>query len=111
MPIRIAVTVEALRDLGYDVITASGPQQALEQVNSIPHLHLLVTDVVMPDMNGPALANHITALRPSVKVLYTTGYSRNAVLSDGELDREVGILPKPFTIDQLTLKVRQALDQ
>jgi len=77
----------------------------------MPHLHLVVTDVVMPGMNGPALAGHITALRPSVKVLYTTGYSRSAVLSDGVLDREAGILPKPFTIDQLKLKVRQALDQ
>jgi signal transduction histidine kinase len=105
------MTVEALRDLGYDVIAASGPQQALDELNSIPHLHLIVTDVVMPGMNGPALADHIITLRPSVKVLYTTGYARNAVLSDGVLDREVGILPKPFTIDQLTLKVRQALDQ
>jgi signal transduction histidine kinase/ActR/RegA family two-component response regulator len=103
------MTVEALRDLGYNVISASGPQQALDELNSIPHLHLLVTDVVMPGMNGPALAEHIKALRPSVKVLYTTGYARNAVLSDGMLDREVGILQKPFTIDQLTLKVRQAL--
>jgi signal transduction histidine kinase len=104
------MTVEALRDLGYNVISAAGPQQALDELNSIPHLHLVLTDVVMPGMNGPALADHIKALRPSVKVLYTTGYARNAVLSDGMLDREVGILQKPFTIDQLTLKVRQALD-
>ncbi|HZE43173.1 MAG TPA: ATP-binding protein [Steroidobacteraceae bacterium] len=103
------MTVEALRDLGYSVISAAGPQQALDELNSILHLHLLVTDVVMPGMNGPALAEHIKALRPSMKVLYTTGYARNAVLSDGMFDREVGILQKPFTIDQLTLKVRQAL--
>jgi signal transduction histidine kinase/ActR/RegA family two-component response regulator len=105
------MTVEALRDLGYNVISASGAQQALDELNSIPHLHLVVTDVVMPGMNGPALADHIKALRPSVKVLYTTGYARNAVLSEGMLDREAGVLQKPFTIDQLTLKVRQALDQ
>jgi CheY-like chemotaxis protein len=105
------MTVEALRDLGYDVISASGAQPALDAVNSIQHLHLVVTDVVMPGMNGPALADHIRALRPSVKVLYTTGYARNAVLSDSMLDREVGILQKPFTIDQLRLKVRQALGQ
>jgi len=103
------MTVEALRDLGYEVISASGAQQALDELKSIPHLHLVVTDVVMPGMNGPALADHIKALRPSVKVLYTTGYARNAVLSEGMLDREIGILQKPFTIDQLTLKVRQAL--
>jgi signal transduction histidine kinase/ActR/RegA family two-component response regulator len=105
------MTVEALRDLGYEVISASGAQQALDELDSIQHLHLVVTDVVMPGMNGPALADHIRALRPSVKVLYTTGYARNAVLSDSMLDREVGILQKPFTIDQLRLKVRQALGQ
>jgi signal transduction histidine kinase len=105
------MTVEALRDLGYTVVSASGPQQALDGLNSIPHLDLVVTDVVMPGMNGPAMAEHIKALRPSVKVLYTTGYARNTVLSDAMLDREVGILQKPFTIDQLTLKVRQALGQ
>jgi signal transduction histidine kinase len=106
-----AMTVEALRDLGYSVISASGGQQALDELNAIPHLHLVVTDVVMPGMNGPALAGRIKALRPSVKVLYTTGYARNAVLSDGMLDREVGILQKPFTIDQLRLKVQQALGE
>jgi signal transduction histidine kinase/ActR/RegA family two-component response regulator len=105
------MTVEALRDLGYNVISASGAQQALDELDAIPHLHLVVTDVVMPGMNGPALADHIKTLRPSVKVLYTTGYARNAVLSDSMLDREVGILQKPFTIDQLRLRVRQALGQ
>jgi CheY-like chemotaxis protein len=105
------MTVEALRDLGYDVIAASGPQEALNELQAIPHLHLVFTDVVMPGMNGPALADHIKALRPAVKVLYTTGYTRHAVLSDAILDREVGVLPKPFTVEQLTLKVRQALDQ
>jgi signal transduction histidine kinase len=105
------MTVEALRDLGYDVIAASGPQEALAELHAIPHLHLVFTDVVMPGMNGPALADHIKALRPAVKVLYTTGYTRNAVLSDAMLDRAVGVLPKPFTVEQLTLKVRQALDQ
>jgi signal transduction histidine kinase/ActR/RegA family two-component response regulator len=105
------MTVEALRDLGYDVVSASGPQQALDELKRLPQLHLVFTDVVMPGMNGPVLAGHIKAQRPSVKVLYTTGYARNAVLSDGMLDREVAILPKPFTVDQLMLKIRQALDQ
>jgi signal transduction histidine kinase len=105
------MTVEALRDLGYEVIAASGPQEALDELTAIPQLHLVFTDVVMPGMNGPALANRIKAQRPAVKVLYTTGYTRNTVLSDAMLEREVGVLPKPFTVEQLTLKVRQALDQ
>jgi signal transduction histidine kinase/ActR/RegA family two-component response regulator len=104
------MTVEALRGLGYEVIAVSDPRAALDELKLIPHLHLVLTDVVMPGMNGPALADRIKALRPSVKVLYTTGYSRNAVLSPA-LDREVGLLPKPFTIDQLMSKVRQTLDQ
>ncbi|MDP9007616.1 MAG: ATP-binding protein [Pseudomonadota bacterium] len=104
------MTAEALRGLGYEVIAVSGPREALDELSTIPQLHLVLTDVVMPDMNGPALADCIKAVRPSVKVLYTTGYSRNAVLSPA-LDREAGVLPKPFTIDQLMSKVRQALDQ
>lgn len=105
------MTVEALCNLGYEVIAVPGPKEALDELSAIPHLHLVFTDVVMPDMNGPALADRIKALRPSVKVLYTTGYSRNAVLSHSLHDREVVLLPKPFTIEQLMLKVRQALDQ
>ena len=104
------MTVEALRGLGYEVVAVSDPRAALDELRLIPHLHLVLTDVVMPGMNGPALADRIKALRPSVKVLYTTGYGRNAVLSPA-LDREAGLLPKPFTIDQLMSKVRQTLDQ
>jgi signal transduction histidine kinase/ActR/RegA family two-component response regulator len=104
------MTVEALRGLGYEVVAFADPRAALDELRLIPHLHLVLTDVVMPGMNGPALADRIKALRPSVKVLYTTGYSRNAVLGPA-LDREVGLLPKPFTVDQLMSKVRQTLDQ
>jgi signal transduction histidine kinase/ActR/RegA family two-component response regulator len=105
-----AMTVEALRGLGYEVIPAAGPQQAIDGLNGHGQLHLLFTDIVMPGMNGRALADHIKTLRPSVKVLYTTGYTKNAVIHNGMLDRDVAFLPKPFTIDQLALKVRQTLD-
>jgi signal transduction histidine kinase/ActR/RegA family two-component response regulator len=105
-----AMTVEALRGLGYEVIPAAGPQQALEGLHALTQVHLLFTDVVMPGMNGRALAERIKEMRPSVKVLYTTGYTRDAVIHDGMLDRDVAFLPKPFTIDQLAHKVRQTLD-
>jgi signal transduction histidine kinase/CheY-like chemotaxis protein len=104
------MTVEALRGLGYVVIAASGPEQALDGLNSAGHLHLLFTDVVMPGMNGRALADRVKALRPLVKILYTTGYTRDAVIHNGMLDRDVAFLPKPFNIDQLAQKVRQTLD-
>jgi signal transduction histidine kinase/ActR/RegA family two-component response regulator len=104
------MTVEALRGLGYEVIPASGPQQAIDGLNSHRELHLLFTDVVMPGMNGRVLADRVKAIRPSVKVLYTTGYTRNAVIHNGMLDRDVAFLAKPFTIDQLAHKVRQTLD-
>jgi signal transduction histidine kinase/ActR/RegA family two-component response regulator len=106
-----AMTVEALRDLGYDVIAASGPQQALDDLNAIPNLNLVFTDVVMPGMSGRTLASHIRARRPAVKVLYTTGYTQSAVIHDAMLDRDVGFLAKPFTVDQLARKIRQTLDQ
>jgi signal transduction histidine kinase len=106
-----AMTVEALRDLGYEVIAASGPQQALDDLNAIPNLNLLFTDVVMPGMSGRTLASQIRARRPAVKVLYTTGYAQNAVIRDAMLDHDVGFLAKPFTVDQLARKIRQTLDQ
>jgi signal transduction histidine kinase len=105
------MTTEALRDLGYEVVAASGPQEALDDLNGIPHLNLVFTDVVMPDMSGRTLASQIRARRPGVKVLYTTGYAQSAAIHDAMLDRDVGFLAKPFTVDQLARKVRQTLDQ
>ena len=104
------MTVEALRGLGYEVIPAAGPQQAIDGLHSHERLHLLFTDIVMPGMNGRALADRVKAMRPSVKVLYTTGYTRDAVIHNGMLDRDVAFLAKPFTVDQLAHKVRQTLD-
>jgi len=103
------MTVEALRDLGYEVIAASGPQQALHDLNAIPNLSLVFTDVVMPEMNGRTLASQIRARRPGVKVLYTTGYDQSAASQDSP-DRDMGSLAKPFTVDQLARKIRQTLD-
>jgi signal transduction histidine kinase len=105
------LSVQLLRDLGYTVIHASDAKQALSMVESSTAFDLLFTDVVMPDMNGKQLADRVRELRPGLKVLYTTGYTRNAVIHNGMLDRDVSFLPKPFTIQQLATKVRQVLDQ
>jgi len=104
-----SMTVEALRDLGYSVIAASGPEQAIDLLEDGTAPHLLFTDVVMPGMNGRALADRIREKRPGIKVLYTTGYKR-AAAADGLLDRGAAFLPKPFTVDQLAAKVRSTLD-
>jgi signal transduction histidine kinase len=105
------MSVQMLRDLGYTVIHASDGKHALAMLDSQPSFDLLFTDVVMPDMNGKQLADLIRQQRPALRVLYTTGYTRNAVIHNGILDRDVSFLPKPFTIQQLATKVRQVLDQ
>ena len=104
------ISVDALRYLGYAVLHASTGEQALELMAQQSHIDLLFTDIVMPGINGRVLAQRASLQWPEVKVLYTTGYTRNAVVHNGVLDEDVELLPKPFTIDQLALKVRQVLD-
>jgi signal transduction histidine kinase/CheY-like chemotaxis protein len=105
-----SIAVEALRNLGYSVMAADGPEQALGLIENGAAPHLLFTDVVMPGMNGRVLAERIREKRPGIKVLFTTGYSRGAALADGATDRSAPLLSKPFTIDQLASKIRNALD-
>jgi two-component SAPR family response regulator len=71
---------------------------------------LLFTDIVMPEINGKRLADQAREARPDLKVLYTTGYTRNAVVHNGVVDADVSLVAKPFTVEQLARKVRQILD-
>ncbi len=105
-----AFSVEALRELGYTVLEARSGARALEMLGNAPAVTLLFTDVVMPEMSGPQLAAAATVRSPSLKVLYTTGYTRNAIVHNGVLDAGTQLLQKPFSIDQLALKVRAILD-
>jgi signal transduction histidine kinase/ActR/RegA family two-component response regulator len=105
------MSVDALRDLGYTVHHASGGAEALKVLATQQGIKLLFTDIVMPDMSGRQLADLAQARMPGLKVLYTTGYTRNAVVHDGTLDPGVAFLAKPFTIALLAAKVRQVLDQ
>jgi DNA-binding NtrC family response regulator len=106
-----AFAEEALRDLGYDVVAAESATDALAQVARAPNVDLLLTDVVMPDTNGRELAEQVLKIRPGLPVLYMTGFTRNAVVHNGVLDPGVNFMAKPFTVDQLAAKVREALEQ
>jgi len=105
-----AYSTEALRELGYHVIEARSGEAALEALRSGATPVLLFTDVVMPEMSGPQLASAVLAKLPNLKVLFTTGYTRNAIVHNGVLDPGTHLLQKPFSIDQLAAKVRQVLD-
>ena len=104
------MSVDALRELGYLVVQASDANQALTVLELQPRIDLLFTDVIMPDMNGRLLAEAARAKRPGLKVLYTTGYTKNAIVHNGMLDHDVAFLPKPFTIAELAVKVRAVID-
>ncbi|HTU11333.1 MAG TPA: response regulator [Allosphingosinicella sp.] len=104
-----AMTVEALTELGYSVVHAPDGETALARLRELARIDLLFTDVVMPGMNGRQLADRVLAERPGTRILYTTGYTRDAVVHDGMLDPGVAFLAKPFTIDQLARKIADAL--
>jgi nitrogen-specific signal transduction histidine kinase/CheY-like chemotaxis protein len=104
------LTTEALHELGYTVFDADSAASALSTLDRIAEVKLLFTDVVMPDMNGKKLADEATRRRPGLKVIFTTGYTANAVVHGGTLDQGVNFLSKPFTLDQLATKVRSVLD-
>ncbi len=103
-------SVDALTELGYRVLEADGYANALRVLDNNPQIALLFTDIVMPDANGRALADEARGRRRDLKVLYTTGYTRNAVVHNGVLDPGVELIGKPYTIEQLAAKVREVLD-
>ena len=103
-------SVDALRELGYIVISAANGGEALRALDEQPSVTMLFTDIVMPEMNGRKLADAALEMRPDVKILFTTGYTRNAVVHNGMLDAGVAFLPKPFSVTQLGIKVREVLD-
>jgi signal transduction histidine kinase/CheY-like chemotaxis protein len=104
------MSVEALRDLGYTVIHASDGHQALERIKNSPGISLLFTDIMMPGMTGRQLADKAQELRPDMRILYTTGYTRNAIVHNGMVDYGISFLPKPFSLQSLARKAREVLD-
>jgi DNA-binding NtrC family response regulator len=93
------------------VFDSENAANALAILDREAGIKLLFTDVVMPDTNGKKLADEALRRRPALKVLFTTGYTANAVVHGGVLDAGVNLISKPFTLDQLAAKVRAILDQ
>jgi signal transduction histidine kinase/ActR/RegA family two-component response regulator len=110
----------ALRELGqamlemngYTVLCAENAAKALEMATAhAGPIHLLLTDVILPAMNGRALAERISKFRPDIKVLFVSGYTEDIIVHHGQLDAGTNFLEKPYTHEALNLKVREVLDQ
>ena len=102
---------DVLRGLDYRVVAAPNAEAALDLLRSDRTVDLLLTDIVMPGWNGRELASEAERVRPGIRVLYMTGYSRNAVVHGGRLDEGVDLLQKPVSQAQLATRVRIALDR
>jgi PAS domain S-box-containing protein len=104
-------SLETLRELGYTALEASEGEAALMIIEERPDIALLFTDVGLPGkFNGRQLADEAKKRRPDLRVLFTTGYARNAIVHDGRLDPGVQLITKPFTYDTLASKLRDLLD-
>jgi signal transduction histidine kinase/CheY-like chemotaxis protein len=106
----LQLTSAGLRDLGYTVLEAKHADEAVKHLVNGATVDLMLTDIVMPDINGRKLAEKATSLRPGLKVLFMTGFTKNAVVHNGMLDAGVNFLAKPFTLEELARKLREVLD-
>lgn len=105
-----AFVADALQASGYDVIEASHPSEALALSRRHPGgIRLLITDLVMPELNGQQLAELLRSSQPAMKVLFMSGYAEASILAAGLEDVRGRLLPKPFTLDDLLGRVEQAL--
>lgn len=101
-----------LKELGYVVLIASTPGEAINIAkNYTSEIHLLITDVIMPEMNGRDLSKLICHIRPDIKCIFTSGYTANVIAHHGVLDEDVWFLPKPFSMNDLSLKIHQILEE
>lgn len=104
-----AATVAMLEELEYAVFQADSGAAALQILEADPEIALLMTDVVMPGMDGRQLADEAQRRWPSLRVLFTTGYTRNAIVHNGVLDADVSMIGKPYTLEALSQKISEVL--
>ena len=99
----------ALRMRGYNVLEASGGEEALEIVKQGHVIHLLITDVVMPNMDGPTMVRHVKELNPGLPVIFMSGYAEEAFRRNDQSSEDIHFLPKPFGLKQLAAKVKDVI--
>ena len=104
-----AFAAESLEELGFVAHAAEDAETALELLERRPGVSVLLTDVVMPGTDGRRLADAAVGMRPDLKVLFMTGYTRNAIVHNGRLDEGVALITKPFTLDDLARELRAVL--
>ncbi len=110
-PMILEMTTRMLERLGYTVLTAGTPNEAVRLAQKHPaRIDLLLTDVVMPEMNGRDLAKNLLSIYPDIRQLFMSGYTANVIAHHGVLDEDVHFIQKPFSIRDLAEKVREALD-
>jgi two-component system cell cycle sensor histidine kinase/response regulator CckA len=110
-PMILDMTTAMLELQGYRVLAAGTPGEAQRLAREhTGEIQLLLTDVVMPQMNGRDLAKYLQAIHPNLKCLFMSGYTANVIAHHGVLDEGVHFIPKPFSLANLAVKVRQALD-
>jgi CheY-like chemotaxis protein len=108
----LEMTTEILERLGYNVLAAGTPGEAIRLAQEYPGLiDLLLTDVVMPEMNGRDLAKNLLSIYPDIRRLFMSGYTANVIAHHGVLDEGVHFIQKPFSMNDLGAKIREALDK
>ena len=106
------MTQSMLKRIGHEVISVDSPINALSLCKTNDRrIDLLLTDVVMPEMNGPELRDRIQNERSDIKVLFMSGYTSNVIVKHGVLKPGVHFLQKPFSLRQLSLKVKEAMEE
>ena len=111
-PAILNMTRMMLERKGYSVLSAATPADAIDMAKAhTDKIHLLMTDVVMPEMNGRQLSSQIIALYPDIKLLFMSGYTANVIAHQGVLDEGVAFIQKPFSMKDLAVKVREVLDK
>jgi two-component system, cell cycle sensor histidine kinase and response regulator CckA len=99
-----------LKAIGYQSITAKNGRDAISIISQNDNIDLLLTDIIMPKMNGTELADRVQAIRPELKVLFMSGYTENVLSQRGKINQQINFLRKPFTVNSLHHKIRETLD-
>ncbi|KJR40076.1 PAS/PAC sensor hybrid histidine kinase [Candidatus Magnetoovum chiemensis] len=101
-----------LERLGYKVLSAAAPKKAVEITsNKSEIIDLVITDVIMPEMNGKELIEKLRSINPALKYMFMSGYTANVIAHHGVLDKNVNFIQKPFSIYELSVKIRNTLEK